>query len=184
MATIRKIKDRYHVEIRKKEISIRSTFSNLETAELWMKYKEDLIDDISSFDIPLRIMITLEQAIDLKCISMNEKKVEKRSVSDIENLKNGLSEWMEKSIDSIFYDDILKRSKEMMNEIVCIGGNVKNQTGRKSIQSPITVLKKIRCLSAVYSHMVDLGFIDKNPVLAVLQYLNNISKQKDDRMVV
>jgi len=83
MAAITKIKDSFRVQIRKKNIEISKTFNKEEDAILWAKYKENLIDCIEVFDVPLKEMVTLREAIELKINALSSAKKSK----DIQDIK-------------------------------------------------------------------------------------------------
>src|ERR1700758_1345241 len=72
----------YRVAIRKKGIEIYKTFSNEEDANLYVFFKERLIDNMENFDVPLNQRITLEQIIELK--KDDQKNLNPRADSDLD----------------------------------------------------------------------------------------------------
>jgi DNA repair protein RadC len=144
MASIEQRGSRFRVTIRKKGITINKTFSSAESAELFAKYKEDLIDEIEAFDPPLKDMITLHQAIDLKLDIMRKELRDARSISDIEYIKNWFSEFLDKSVSELSYEVLMAKALEMLNGTVFRGGNIMNGKGhdREKIQSSKHCIKQ------------------------------------------
>jgi hypothetical protein len=176
MASIRKIQQRYHVQIRKKNISICASFNDRDTAILWSKYKEDLIDQIIQFDVPMNELMTLNDALDLKLKDMIEKRLDTR---DIKIIRNDFQEFLNIPIKNIKYEDYLEKMKKMSKQIVKIGGTLDRQeTGIKKIQSPKTIIRKMALLSSTYSLLIGMGIDLENSALRAMQYLRKKIKEE------
>lgn len=177
MASIRKNDSgNFRADIRKKgSKNVSASFSNKETAELWAAYKEDLIDQIKKFEVPLEDMINLETAIDMKVENMVNENFDKKSIGDVEILKNTFSEFLDRSLVSISYDELFKKMGTMLNTIVKKGGH--GEKGDKRVQSPLTVLKKFGCLSSVYSMLISNGMNLENHALKIMAILRKMSKK-------
>jgi len=104
MATIEKRiskdgKTSYRVNIRKKGIEIMRTFYDKETANLFVYYKENLINNMQNFEVPLQNRITLLQIFELKESAMDDKS----SLNHIKNAKIKLCDYFK---EKIFYNEI------------------------------------------------------------------------------
>ena len=174
MATFRERDGKFHVLIRKKGQSIGKAFSDKETTELYAKYKEDLIDEMEAFDVQRSKMITLESAIDLKIEQMKNDERDDKTISDIAILKKEFHDYLDLPINELKYDMLKQRANEMLVAVVLRGGSLKTHSGRKCIQSPVTVRKKFASLSSVISHLNKLGIDCENNAFRLLGFLNKI----------
>ncbi len=169
MATIAKSGQGYKVQIRKKNHQIYATFSEKEIAELWARYHEDLIDNMENFDVPPEELITVEQCCELKIKDLISKNVSRRSLEDIEIVKKEFSELMNCPLNKLTSEMVRKISNQMLNSVVRHGGSLNNiNSGLHRQCSPATVLRKLRCLSAVIGYMIEKGANIINPVQVVI----------------
>lgn len=169
MATIQKINDRYRVQIRKKDIEIYSSFKNEEDAKLWAEYKEELIDNISAFDPPLKEMITLKDAIELK---IEKGKETMKDINDFKNLLEYFDKFCYRSLNSITYDELMKYYDEKLKIPIRKGGSKNNEnTGIKKLPSPSTVFRKFQYLSSVYQDVINYGVEIENIPLKICQFM-------------
>lgn len=170
MATISEREGRFRSTIRRKDIEISSTFSNKEQAEIWSKYKEDLIDSIDSFDPPLKEMITLKDAIELKIRDAEYKN--KKDIADFKILIEFFDKFINMEIGKITYDDLMKYFDEKMNTPITRGG-IKNDptTGLKKLPSMHTTFRKFAYLSTVFELMKTQGVNIQNVALDVCKFL-------------
>lgn len=170
MASFReRIAGRWTVDIRKKNCSMQATFSDRETAELWAKYKEDIVDEIENFSPPTDELFTLSNAIDLKARSLKEKEAAHKTIDDTLKLKVYFDKFSDKSLSDISLEDYSEHCKMMLNMIVQRGGSLNK--GKPVQQSPATVYKKFRYLSIVYSFMQEQGVKIVNHPQAILREL-------------
>lgn len=153
-----------------------ATFKDKETGDLWTAYKEDMIDQMFYFDVPLQEMITLKDAIELKFKELERDGKDPKSICDVRRLENDFSEFLELPLNKIDYNTLMVKVKNMLNSTVFYGGAGKG-TGSERVQSLPTVLRKIRVLSTVFSKMINEGVNVENPALRVAQYLHS-NKEK------
>lgn len=168
MASIEVRNGRFRAIVRRKGKEISHTFSTRETAELWGKYKDDLINDMSAFDVPENELITLEQAIDMKLDAMRKVYLDKRSIDDIFNLKELFNDFLKFKLSDITEDIYKDFSEKFMRSIVTRGGNKKNGTGLMKLPSLSTLKTKFRRLSTVYSNLINNGIKLENIPLKIL----------------
>lgn len=175
MGSISKEPDgRFRASVRKKGYCLRARFSDKRTAELWVRYKEDLIDKMSAFEVPMKDTMTLLDASVLKISEMKDKDLDKRSIKDVEMvMRNDFSHFQEYSLSDLSYELLLNTAKQMLSAKVRIGGGKNPDSGREVIQSPISVLKKFRILGSVISHANTIGANIDNPVPRLTSYLHN-----------
>lgn len=157
MGTVIERDGRYRACIRKKSKKMCSTFSSKELAEIWVKYHEELIENMQNFQVKPESIITLLQCFELKKQDLLEKNVHKKTIEDLINCTKDFSEIINIPIGEITSDMIRKISNEMMNSIVRIGGNEKSSTGNFRKCSPSTILRKLRVVACVFSYMIEKG---------------------------
>lgn len=121
-------------------------------------------------------LITLEEALDLKLGSME---LIKRNISEFTVLKRTLEDWLSWDVRKITPSLLKVKVNDMLNEIVSVGGNG-GKGGRQSRQSPSTILRKIRILSSVYSHLIDKGFYLLNPTTRIMGILKTKIKENKE----
>lgn len=171
MATIRQVSGNFRAHIRKKGIELSATFKHQEDAELWALYKEDLIDSIQAFDMPLKEGITLQDAIELK-MSKIEINSSKKEFNEYTILLKFFEEFCPKSIGDIKYVDLVKCYEEKIKTPIYRGGTGKNdETGIKKLPSHLTILKKFAYLSTIYQMLIEDGVDLENIALKVMQFI-------------
>jgi len=171
---------KYRAMIRKKGVSQSATFSNRETAELWIKYKEDIIDEMEAFEVVAEDFITLKEAVEIKIEDLRKINSHKKTIEDIANLHRFCHKIYEVPINRIKVEDIKAICEYMLNETVRIGGSSNIDTGIKTQQSPVTVLKKLRALSCVFGFMMEKGAKIANPVSPIINELRaSINLEKE-----
>lgn len=170
MSSIRYVEGKYRAQIRRKGIEISKTFLKKEDAELWSVYKEDLIDQIHDFDPPLQKIITLRDAIDLKINNCIEKNV--KDLGDFKILYEVFKDFLDRSIDTISYDDLLIHFDKLMKIPIRHGGSKLDlTTGNLKLPSTHTTFRKFGYLSAVFSYLKDNGTNIENTALQACQFL-------------
>lgn len=177
MATFSNRSGRWRAVIRKKNVKLFATFRDLETAKLWAQYKEDIIDEIENFDFKAEKSITLKEAYELKLKDMEEKQSSKRDIADMNLNMNNFIELLHLPIVKIDSETIRNIVLKMQNQEVRRGGSSKNDSGRKVIQSPATILRKLRVLSTVFGFLISKGLEIHNPVLQITSQINLSLKQ-------
>lgn len=157
MATIREVNGKFRAQIRRKEKQMSSYFSNKEMAEIWVRYHEDLIDNMENFNVPPENIITLHQCFEMKIEELKQKNVHKKTFEDYDNCLIEFKEIMDCPLGEITSDMIRNISKEMLGSVVRRGGSAKSDTGSFRACSPSTVLRKLRIISSVFSFMIEKG---------------------------
>lgn len=180
MGTIKKRNNNYSAVVRLKGHQLYKTFTSKELAEIWIKYQEDLINDMDNFKAPPESLIIIFQCIELKLKSLEEKNVDSRTIYDFKNLPNDFKEIMDCPLNDLTVDMVKKITNEMLGSIVRKGGSKKNESsGIFSQCSPSTVLRKLRLLSAVISYMIEKGANVINPCIPIISNIKmSILKRK------
>ncbi len=168
MGSIKVINKRYHARIRKKGKTLYQAFDDRETAELWMKFKENLIDEMDAFDFQAEKTITLKEAIDLKSLEFTKNNVDKKSFSDLAIILKEFSEWSNTPLNEITEDMLMDKLNLMKDRCVFRGGKQDGKSGVKVIQSSATLLRKFRMVAAIYSHLIQNGAKISNPAQHVV----------------
>lgn len=125
MATIKKRNNSFAVNIRKKETSIYATFQSEEDAILWAKYKEDLIDQVEAFSVPVDQLVTIEDALEMKYAE--KMKTDRKLHNQVIKLKKDFIEWLDLPIDQITLEMIKFKASEMENKGLSLT-SIRNQT--------------------------------------------------------
>ncbi|OGT44265.1 MAG: hypothetical protein A3F13_02545 [Gammaproteobacteria bacterium RIFCSPHIGHO2_12_FULL_40_19] len=173
MASIKKTGS---ILIRRKGVQMSATIRDEKARKLWVAYKEDIIDQMYYFDVPLQDMITLKDAIELKLKELEREGKDQRTIGDVKRLEIDFKEFIEFPLNKIKYDALMEKIKDMLKATVFYGGAGKG-TGSERVQSSTTVLRKIRVLSTVFSNMINQGVNVENPALRVAQYLHTMKEK-------
>jgi hypothetical protein len=168
MASITKDKNSYKVRIRRKDLNLFSHFKNKYDALLWAAYKEDLIDQIIAFDPPLKDMVTLQDAIELKIQNADYKS--KKYLYDYKGLLTYFDKFKEKNLSEISYQDLLSHFDTLLNIPIRRGGN-SDDNGIKKLPEPNTILKKYAYLSTVYQLMIEKGMEIENIPIKIVKFM-------------
>lgn len=175
MASFENRNGRTRVVIRRKNVEISATFDTEESAQLWAKYKDRLIDEMHNFDVPKKDLIIFSDSIKFKMESLQQNKSHPKTVTDIRTLLNTFSEFNDLEMSKITYEMILSKAQELLNSITRKGGSKNNpDSGRKQQMSPHTVMSRLRQLSSVYSNLLEMGVQIDNIPLKVIAYLKNL----------
>lgn len=168
----------YRVMIRKKGINIYKTFHKKEDAELYVFYKERLIDNIENFEVPLGQMVTLDQIFELKISSISISN--KREINDYENCKKRLKESFSGKVfyKDISLDDWRNAAKSLLATEVYRGAKTENG---KRLMSPVTLKKIYYQASSVVSYVKSQGIVIDNHPLTILQTYINPMLKKDEK---
>ena len=176
MANIRERFGKYHVTVRKKNFQpMCASFSCEEDALLWARYKEDLLDQINSFNPPKNELITLDVAIDMKMQQLTDKQAAKTTIQDILNLKTILKDHLHKSLqecDESFFRDFFAIS--LCTKVQRGGIRGEKSSGPLNTISPITILSRLNRLSSVFSNLIASGLTNYNPVYSVYQHYKKV----------
>ena len=179
MASIRECKKKdgsisYQVEIRKKDVSLSKTFSDLETAKLFERYKENLIDEMEAFEVPKSELFTLQDGYEFKIKCMNELGTySPKYFLDITRDYEAICTYIPKDtyLINITFEDLDRTAKALLQEVLRIGGNQHNKASGKVVQcSPRTAQRRLVCISSIYSILQQKGINIKNPCVEYLPY--------------
>lgn len=177
MASIVKRGNSYRVKVSRNGKEYNQSFSNFNTAELWGKYKDDLIHEMAAFKVPESQLITLLDSIDLKIERCISDKLTERSIIDIRNLKNDFKELLDYQMSDLTQEVLENFCNKYIKTIITIGGGKNEDSGRKTHPSTATILSKLRRLSGVYSNLIDNGIKIQNMALLVANKIrNNLDK--------
>lgn len=177
MASITLKDGKYRVQIRKKNQEISKSFSQKEDAELYAKWKEDLIDQIDNFSPSPEELLTLDSAIDMKVKDAEEKGLDFRTITSLKGLKVHFADELHRSLNELSYDFLLSKAKVFMQTEVKHGGCY-STGGNLKMPSVKTVSNRFRYLSTVIGFANMNGFSFQNHSLAILNYLNTLNKQE------
>jgi hypothetical protein len=173
MATIKekKLSDgsiSFRVEIRKKGIQIYKSFTVLEDAELYSFYKERLIENMESFEVPLKDRVTLNQIYELKLKDSNSINIKSHVKMAIEKFNEifGVNTFC----NDISYKDWENSCKILSQSYVYRGAKTENS---KRIISLSTLRRYFAYASSCISHAQSLGIELENHPLKVLQVIIN-----------
>ena len=167
--------------MRIKKTSLRATgyatFADKETAELWCKFKENIINEMAAFEVKGVDLITLKDAIDLKIKDL-ETKDKKDSINDTKIVIKEFKDFLHIPVNKITSEMLMVRVKEMQKEFVYKGGSGDGKSGIRSLQSHGTILRKIRNLSSIFGFILSQGAEFINPTISVL---NRIKEGKETK---
>lgn len=183
MGVIEKRDDVYRVKIRKKNVSLYKTFKDKETAELFVWYKEKLIDEMDAFEVPPQQLFTLKDAFDLKIKSMEESGTYSlKYFQDLHVDLNRLKEYIPEDtyLNDITFEMLKDIFHKMSTTTVRKGGNQYEKSKTSGIISQISPRTLRRCLftlSSLYSHLQSKGIQINNVISAFTPYfLDNFMK--------
>lgn len=175
MATIENREGKYRVAIRKKGFKdIYKTFAKKEDAELYIAWKEDLLDQISSFDPSPEVLLTLDQAIEMKLKDAEKKNLDHRTITSFNGLKSHFIDYLDLSLSELTYENLLSKLQEFMNTKVVRGGPKSKSTPQDA--SLRTISNRFRYLSSVIGYVNTQGFSFKNDAINILSYLETLMK--------
>jgi len=183
MATFRNVKGKFHAIIRRKNKSLSATFSDKQTAEIWSKYHEDLIDNMDNFQVSPENYITYEQCLELKIQDAIENNIDKRSIEDLKNSVNHFNEIKDIPIGEITCDILRELVSKMQNSVVKKGGSKENiNSGNIRKISQTTILNRLRLLACVFSYMIQNGANMTNPAQIIVNQVKMSISKKDDSL--
>lgn len=168
---------KYRLQIRKKgHPEISKNFTTEEDAKLYAAWKEDIIDQINSFDPQIEELMTLGAAIDLKEKNLRERGISvKDSVPDTIRLRKQFDVFLEVSLKNISYKDYIEHANLMIKTPVRHGGDPKNiNTGVARLPAKKTILSRYNILQGVYSYMIELGLKVENHPNKIIKYLKTL----------
>lgn len=170
----------YRVKIRKNGFEdINKTFKDKHDAELYVWYKERLLNNIENFDVSIEKRTTLLSILELKMSTLEES--DKKALLDYISTKERLFLFFKHKC---FYNDIsfenwLEFCKFMLNHDVYRGAKT---DGGKRKMSPVTLRKIMAMISSAVSHAQGLGIpLDNNPLKVIQTYINPLIKNKESK---
>jgi hypothetical protein len=168
--------ERYHVMIRKKGIEICKSFSNKEDAELYTKWKENLIDLMDNFEVKISQTLTLEALFDMKLESIDKKN--KRTLDDISNVKRITLENFPNKIfvSDISFEDWKNHAMSLYDRDVYVGAKSGRNIRKISLE---TLRKHFAYCSASFSHAMSLGIeLDNHPLRVIQTFIRPLQEAK------
>lgn len=160
--------------------TISRTFQDEATAKLWGIYKENLIQEMESFEVPNEQVLEFEDAIELKKEELRGTK----EANDYNALFKCFSSILNLPISSITSELLEDLYNNMLKEKVMRGGNLvnpeKERTGKVTLISPFTILRRFRMVSAVFSNLQKNGIRIQNPAETICKALSHKLKKKDE----
>jgi len=163
---------KYRARIFTKGHDITHTFADKKTAELWIAYKEDLINQIEAFNPKSTDLVEFGDAIDLKISEALKDGLVDRSITDLKELHNVFASFKGRMISDITYEDFMKFCKDYLSTPVVRGGFKANGSGRSTMPTKQTLLSKLRRLSGVYSNLINNGIPVENIPVKIGAWLN------------
>ncbi len=166
MATIEKRPNKngfsWRVMIRKKNQEVYKSFDTEEDANLYVFYKERLIDNIANFDVPIQDRVTLMQIMELKIQTIDES--DKRTIGDydmtVRRLKDCFGDIM--FYQSLTFEHWVEAAKKLLQTDVYKGA--KTEAAKRKM-SPNTLRKIFAHASAAVSYAQHQGIaIDNHPM--------------------
>lgn len=160
----------YRINIRRGNVDISRTFFTEEDAKLFAFYKERLIDNMKTFEVPLKERVTLRQIIELKINSNIE--LDTRSIGELnkscERLENILGH--DKFLCQLSYDDWLKAAKLLYDLPVYRGSKAEHNKRSMSLK---TLRRILATISSAFSNAQEIGIdIENHPLKVIQLYIN------------
>ncbi len=166
----------FRVNIRKKDVDISKTFYTEEDANLFIFYKERLLQNMANFEVSTKDCVTLEQIMDLKIKSIDQ--AEFRYLSDFNLSKQRLIQTLdnEKFLCDITYDDWIEAATKLYNMDIYRGGKTESCKRKMSLE---TLRKIFAYASASISYAIAQGIELQNHPLKVIQTFINPKRNQE-----
>lgn len=186
MGSIQKRKNKdgsycYRVQIRKCNIDIQKTFTNPVDAELYILYKERLIENTTNFEVPINKRLRLVDLYEMKIKAAEIQ--DKKSKNDLENSQTKIcSSLPDKFYHEITYEDWLNSAKILMETDVYRGGKGEHNKRKPSIT---TIRRYFACASSVISYAQSQGLeLENNPGKVLQTFINPLMKNIENKSQV
>jgi len=170
--------EKYHISIKRKGVEIHKSFSKKEDAELYVKWKESLIDNIDNFEVPLAHTIPIESIFEMKLESIAD--TNKRTYNDIKNVKQTLFELIDskKFASDMSFDDWKNLAKQLYDKDVYRGAKSGNNVRKISLE---TLRKFFAYCSASYSYAQAQGIeLENHPLRVIQTFITPLKTKKND----
>ncbi len=167
--------------IRKKGIEICKTFAKKDDAELYAKWKENLIELMDNFEVDISQTITIEEIFNMKLSAVGMEN--KRTYNDIANVKTTILDMLNenKFASDMSFEDWKNLAKSLYDKDVYRGAKSGGNIRKISLE---TLRKFFAYCSASYSHAQTLGIELENHPLRVIQTFITPLKAKKNAEVV
>lgn len=172
----------YRVAIRKKNNEIFKTFTTEEDANLFVFYKEKLMENMDNFDVPLDKRLTLRQVFELKIESVKNSSASKSGTADFEDAYSRISPYItdDKFLCEYSFDDWLKATKALYDTFVYRGAK-KEHTKRP--MSILTLRRHIASASSAFSFANAQGItLDNWPMKVMQTFINPLVKEHKEKL--
>lgn len=177
MANIKKIKDKYHIQIRKKGYpQVSRSFFELEDAEQYVYYKEKLMQNMKNFQIPIEDRLTLEFVLDKKI--EGSEHLSNKTQMELKNTRLRLMNYFGKNrmYNDISLDEWQKFAHDCSEMYVYRGG--KNENCKRRM-SPETLRSIFAYTSSAVNFCKDEGAKLLNHPLTIMQtYITPLIRKK------
>lgn len=151
----------FRVYIRKKDCEISKTFYNKEDAELYVFYKENLLNNMSNFEVDIKERVTLNQIMELKLQNFNNKRTREDFINTVKKMQPFISKTFLHEMD---YEDWILVAKGLLDTKI-----INNGKERQECLSLSSVRRYFACLSSAISYANELGINIENYPLKVIQ---------------
>ena len=138
------------------------SFADKNTAQLWVRYKSELLNEIKAFNPPATEILLFFDAIELKMRRAIKDNLADRTITDIKELYTVFAVFKDKYIHEITLEDFTKFANTYLETPTLKGGNRKNGTGKLVMPTAPTLRSKFNRLSGVYSNLQENGIEIEN----------------------
>lgn len=146
---------------------VSANFGDRVTAELWGQYKQNLMDEIESFQVHRADLYTVNDIFIMKFGADSREYLEGMPYFD---------EYKDKSINILTYDELKKHCHRLLQRTVVRGGKVGTNSGRAKLPAPMTILRKFAYLSSAINHLISKGVDAPNECLKIVAYLRSMKE--------
>lgn len=160
----------YRAMIRKKGMEISRTFFEKEEAERFVWWKENLIQNMENYEVPIEKRVTLEDIFQLKIEKSGD--LSRRMIDDIRFSLERIVEIIGKGrfCDEISYDEWKNVVNKLSKTEVFKGSKVPKNA---RVMSTSTLRRIFACMSSLYSNAISSGIPLDNTPLKIIQTIIN-----------
>ncbi len=160
----------YRVDIRLKgHAQITKSFGDIETAQIFAKYKEMTLRECDKFDASDEDLYTLRDVL-----------VSKYSEGD-KSFRICLSyfeDFLDKPLRKCGYEELMDLAVTTLNSTITVGGRRENGTGVKKKPEIGTIIRRFAYLSSAINSMIHGGVSIDNPAIKVVRDLKTIQAER------
>lgn len=171
----------YQVDIRKKGLSIKRTFTDEEDAKLFANYKERLIDNMENFEVPLKNRVTLRSIFEIKISSVDASN--KRMIDELNCTLDRLEKILgsETFVSDLTFEKWLNASKILYETPVFIGYNKEKNQKKMTLK---TFRRILASASSVFSFANEKGIeLENHPLSVIQKYINPLMRKNEKALL-